>query len=187
MNQSLSLITNKNNKNIMKILDNFRNYLLTINTGRITSHLIDNIYIKDNNRRNKISHIASITIQKNVIIIKPWSKDNIKLIEKAILESSVKYFPNNNGKEISIIVPQLTKDDRSRIFKDLKIYGEKLKIAVRQLRRDDNNAIKKYTKNNKLPPSIDKKYLNIIQKQTDNGIRNIDKYIEDKKNNIMNL
>jgi ribosome recycling factor len=187
MNQSLSLITDKNNEQITNILDIFKNYLLTINTGRITPKLIDNIYIEFNSKKVKIAHVATIMVKKNIIIINPWEKENLKLIEKSILETHSKFFPNNNGKQISITIPPLTKSDRENILKELKKQGEQLKISIRQARRNHNNLIKLHIKKEKLSSNLDKIYLDIIQKQTDNGIKQIDKYIENKKNSIMNL
>merc|ERR1711937_3507 len=111
---------------------------------------------------------------KNILFITPWDKKNLKVIEKAILDSSLSLFPNNNGKCISINVPPLTKQDRENTFKELKKKGEELKISIRQIRRNHNNLVKSHIKKYKLSSDIDNMYLGIIQKQTDDGI----KYVE---------
>jgi len=187
MNQSLSLITDKNNKQINTILKTFDKYLLTINTGVITPNLLDNIYIEVSGKKVKIAHIATITIKRNIISINPWDKKNIKFVEKAILNSSSTFFPHNNGNQILIKIPPLTKDDRIDILKQLKGQAENIKIQVRQTRRNSNNLIKSHIKNNKLSSNLDKTYLDIIQTQTDNAIKLIDRSIEKKKKSIINL
>jgi len=146
MNQSLSLITNKNNEQINKILRNFEKYLSTVNTGIISPRLLDNIYIKYDSKTIKIANIANIIVKKNIITIKPWDKKYIKFIENAILEHQSKFFPNNKGEYITIIIPPLTKEDRIGILKALKKQGEEIKIAMRQARRNSNNLIKTYIK-----------------------------------------
>lgn len=188
MNQSLSLITDKNKEQITSTLLSFEKYLLTVKTGLITPRLLDNTYVKHNGKKTRIDHIATIEVKKNSIInINPWDKTYIKIIEKAILEGPSKFFPHNNGKQIFIKIPPPTKEDRIDTSKMLKKQGEQSKISIRQTRRNNNNSIKLYIKKNKLPSSIEKKYLNIIQKQTDDAIKFIDDSIEKKKRSIMAL
>jgi ribosome recycling factor len=187
MNQSLSLITDKNKEQVDKILKSFEKYLLTINTGVITPKLLDHIYINHNDKKIKIAHIATIVVKANIITINPWDKQHNKFIEKAIIESSLNFFPNNNGKQISIQIPPLTKEDRLNILKDFKKQGEQIKVSIRQARRNSNNLVKSYIKKNNLSSNLDKIYLNAIQKNVDNGIKYLEKCIEDKKKSIINL
>jgi len=187
MNQSLSLITDKHNIEINKILKNFEEYLLTINTGIITPNLIDHIHVNISPKKVSIKHIATITVQRSMILINPWDKANLKFIEKAILDSSSNFFPRSNGEHIFVKIPPLTKEDRLSIFKELKAHSEKVKVFVRQSRRNYNNLIKLHIKKHKLSSNLDRVYLNIIQKQTDNQIKKIDEYVSKKKETIMNV
>jgi len=187
MNQSLSLIANKNDDQINKTLKKFKDYLLSINTGKTTPKLVEDVYIESNLRKMKISHLSTIIVKNNTIIITPWDKKNIKSIEKAILESTLKFVPQNDGKQILIKVLPLTKDDRIKIVKELKKQGEYFKISIRQIRKNYNNLIKLHIKENTLSSNLEKKFLNIIQKQTNDGIKEIDKYIKNKTQNIMVL
>jgi len=183
MNQSLSLITDKYKNQINNILKNFENYLLTIRTGVVTPHLIDNIFVNYHEKKMKIKFLATIEIKKpNTISIKPWDQKSVKLIEKAILESQENFTPNNNGKEILIKISPPNKESRMITFKNLKKQGESCKISIRQNRKNNNSSVKLYVKNNNLSSSLEKKYLNIIQKLTDEAIKNIDISIEKKKN-----
>jgi len=187
MNQSLSLIINKSNDQIDKVLKNFKEYLLTINTGIITPKLVDSIYVETSQKKIKISYLSTITVRKNIITINPWDKKNIKIIEKALLSSPSNFSPYNDGKQISISIPPLTRDDRQRIIKELKKQGENFKISIRQIRKSHNNLIKIYIKENKLSSNLDRQYLKIIQEQTNNGIMIIEKHIRDKTQNIIVL
>jgi ribosome recycling factor len=188
MNQSLSLITDKNKQQIKDILDSFEKYLRTIKTGRVTPHLLDNIYIMYNKKKTKIAHLSNIEVNKhNVITISPWEKKYLKLIEKSILEAPSNLSLNNNGKQILIKVLPITKIDRENILKDLKKQGEKTKVSIRQARRNNNNLIKTCIKKNNLSSSLDKVYLKTIQKQTDDAISHIDHTIEIKKKDIITI
>jgi len=187
MNQSLSLITDKNKQEIGKTLNIFEKYLLSINTGKVTPNLLDNIYVEHDGKKMKISHIASIEVKKNIITISPWDKQYLKYIEKAVLNSSSKLLPRSKNQQILIEIAPLTKEDRLNIVKNLKKEAEQIKISIRQIRKNNNGLIKSHIKNNKLSSNLDKTYLKIIQKQVDEGVKKIEKYVEVNKENILKL
>jgi len=188
MNQSLSLIIDNYRKNLESTIENFKEYLLTLKIGQATPHILDPINIKQNNRILKIKHLANISIRKpNTIIIKPWDKENIKVIEKAILEAPSHFIPNHDGNQILIKIPELNRQDRLKIFKELKKRGENSKISIRKSRRDFNNLVKVFIKNNNLSSNLERTNLLIIQKMTNDITNKIDTIIELKKNDIINI
>ena len=78
-----------------------------------------------------------------MIQIQPWESSLIKAIEKAIMTSDIGINPNNDGKVIRLIFPELTEERRKELAKDVKKKGEAAKVAVRNIRRDGNDAFKK--------------------------------------------
>jgi len=161
---------------------------LTLKIGQASPHLLDNISIKHNNQKLKIKHLAHINIIKpNTIIINPWDKISLKIIEKAILEDPTHFVPKNDGNQILIKIPELNKQDRLKTFKELKVKGEGIKILIRKNRRDANTLIKKSIKSKNLSSNSEKKNLSIVQKLTSSATNKIENMIEAKKNDIINV
>ena len=93
-----------------------------------------------------------------MIQIQPWESSLIKGIEKAILTSDLGLNPNNDGKVIRLIFPELTEERRKDLVKDIKKKGEAAKVAVRNIRRDANDAYKKLKKKRMYPRTRSKNW-----------------------------
>ena len=122
-----------------------------------------------------------------MIQIQPWEASLIKDIEKAILVSDLGLTPNNDGKVIRLIFPELTEDRRKELVKDVKKKGENAKVAIRNIRRDAIDAIKKKGKEDGISEDEVKGYQDDVQKKTDEYIKKIDVAIEEKSNEIMTV
>ena len=101
--------------------------------------------------------------------------------------SDIGITPNNDGKVIRLIFPELTEDRRKEIAKDIKKKGENAKVAVRNVRRDANDAMKKANKANEISEDELKDLEDKIQKATDKSIDGIDKAVEAKTKEIMTV
>ena len=115
-----------------------------------------------------------------MIQIQPWEASLIKDIEKAILVSDLGLTPNNDGKTIRLVFPELTEDRRKELAKDIKKKGDNAKVAIRNIRRDANDAIKKENKAGDISDDEAKNSEDEIQKITDKYIAMIDSAIDDK-------
>ena len=121
-----------------------------------------------------------------MIQIQPWESSLIKAIEKEIMTSDIGINPNNDGKVIRLIFPELTEERRKELAKDVKKKGEAAKVAVRNIRRDGNDAFKKL-KGTEVSEDQIKDLEGQLQKMTDKFIANIDKEIEEKSKEIMTV
>ena len=121
-----------------------------------------------------------------MIQIQPWESSLIKGIEKAILTSDLGLNPNNDGKVIRLVFPELTEERRKELVKDVKKKGEGAKVAVRNIRRDANDAFKKLAKQDVSEDEI-KELEDQIQKLTDKYIKEVDKAIENKSKEILTV
>ena len=99
----------------------------------------------------------------------------IKEIEKAIIVSDLGLTPNNDGKVIRLVFPELTEDRRKELSKDVKKKGENAKVAIRNVRRDANDVFKKQNKANEISEDELKDAEDSIQKITDKYITEVDK------------
>ena len=120
-----------------------------------------------------------------MIQIQPWESSLIKGIEKAILTSDLGLNPNNDGKSIRLVFPELTEERRKELVKDVKKKGEAAKVAVRNIRRDANDAFKKMSK--EISEDEVKDLEQQIQKATDKFIKQIDESVEKKSKEILTV
>ena len=113
-------------------------------------------------------------------------KSDIKAIEKAINMSDLGINPTNDGKVIRLVFPELTEERRKGLVKDIKKKGEAAKVAVRNIRRDANDYLKKLGKT-EVSEDESKDLEDVIQKETDKWIKEIDKAVEEKSKEILTV
>lgn len=120
-------------------------------------------------------------------MIQPWESRLIKDIEKAILSSDIGINPNNDGKVIRLVFPELTEDRRKELVKEVKKKGESAKVAIRNIRRDANEAIKKANKASEISEDEQEQLEEKVQKATDKYITEIEKAIDVKSKEILTV
>ena len=121
-----------------------------------------------------------------MIQIQPWESSLIKEIEKAILVSDLGITPNNDGKVIRLIFPELTEDRRKELAKEVKKKGDNANVAIRNVRRDANDLFKKQNKAGEISDDELKGTEDDIQKLTDKYVGIIDATVEEKTKEIVN-
>ena len=177
----------KYEQKMTKTLKGFEEELTTIRAGRANPHILDKIIVDYYGSPTPIQQVANITVpEARMIQIQPWEASLIKGIEKAILTSDLGLNPNNDGKLIRLVLPELTEERRKELVKDVKKKGEAAKVAVRNVRRDANDAFKKLAKQDVSEDEI-KELEDQIQKLTDKYIKEVDKAIENKSKEILTV
>ena len=168
-----------------KAIANFQENLKKVRTGRANPNMLDKIMVDYYGSPTPINQIASIVVQEGkTIVIKPFDRNSVKDIEKAINMSDLGLPPQNGGDVIRVTVPSLTEETRKGFCKDVDKMAEEAKINVRNARRDVNDEIKK---DKTIPEDMSKSYLEDIQKATDKAIENIEKIAKDKQKEIMTI
>ncbi len=109
----------------------------------------------------------------------------IPLVEKEILKSDIGITPNNDGKVIRLIFPELTEERRKGLVKTVSQYAEESKIAIRAIRREANDTIKKQKKQSEITEDEQKSWENKIQDLTDDHIKKVDEIVKDKEKEIL--
>ena len=161
--------------------------LSRIRAGRANVHILDEIRVDSYGSKVPLSNVASLnTPDARSIAIKPWDKSMLKVIEKAIIDSSVGIMPENNGEIIRLGIPALTEERRKDLVKEVKKKGEECKVAVRNVRRDGNEAYKKLSKTEISEDEI-KDLEDELQKATDKFVKDIDKAVEEKAQDILKV
>jgi len=123
-------------------LDHFNLEASKIRTGRANPALVENISVDYYGTRTPLSQMAAISIpEARQLLIQPWDKSTLTLIEAAIRESDLGLNPGNDGNGIRIILPALTEETRKTLVKSLNNRAEEARIAIRAIREDIMKAI----------------------------------------------
>lgn len=157
-----------------------------VRTGRASTSLIDNVKAEYYGSPTAISQMANISApDARTIIIQPWDRTTLSVIEKAIRAADLGFNPQNDGTIIKIPVPPLTEERRKEFVKLCKKYSEDGKIAIRNIRRDQIEIARKAEKDKKITED-DKKHLEEeIQKITDEYIKKMDVALTQKEKELM--
>ena len=171
-----------------KSLDALNEEFSSIRAGRANPHILDKIKVDYYGTPTSLQQVANISVpEARMIQIQPWEASLIKDIEKAILVSDLGITPNNDGKVIRLVFPELTEDRRKELAKDVKKKGDNAKVAIRNVRRDANDTFKKANKAGELSDDELSNAEDEVQKITDKYVALVDKAIEDKTKEILTV
>jgi len=171
-----------------KTISVLKSELSSIRAGRANPHLLDKITIEYYGTPTPINQLANIQVpEARQIVIQPWDGKILNDIVKAIQTSDLGINPNNDGKVIRLVFPPLTEERRVELTKDVKKLGERDKVAIRQIRRDALEHFKKLEKSKEITEDDLKTAEEDTQKITDDYIAKVDKIIEDKIKEIMEV
>ena len=160
---------------------------LGIRAGRANPHVLDKVKVDYYGTPTPLAQVGNVTIpEARMIQIAPWEKSLIKAIEKAIMSSDIGITPSNDGSVIRLVFPELTEERRKSLVKDVKKKAEESKVAVRNIRRDGNEAFKKLSKG-EISEDEGKELSDKLQKMTDKYIKDIDKLMEEKSQEILTV
>ena len=159
-----------------------------VRAGRANAAVLDQIEVDYYGSPTPIRQIASIsTPDPRTLLIQPWDASTLKLIEKAILISDLGINPQNDGRTIRLVFPQLTEERRKELAKQVRRYGEDAKVAVRNIRRDAMDKFKKEQKKGEITEDDLKDLEKDLQKLTDDYIKKIDKQTEAKEKELFEI
>ena len=171
-----------------KTISSFKKDISTLRTGRANANMLDNIRPEVYGQQMPINQLATISVpEARLISIQVWDKANVNVIDSAIKKSDLGVNPQIDGQIIRIRIPDLTEERRKELIKVLKGMGEKSKISIRNIRRDANEDVKKLLKDKKIGEDENKSLEKNIQKITDNNIENIDKILQEKEKEIIQI
>ena len=173
---------------MQKTISVFQENLSEIRAGRANPAILNRISVEYYGMPTPINQVAGISVpEARMIVIQPWDISVLKDIEKAILASDIGLNPNNDGKVIRLNFPELTEERRKELAKDIRKIAEESKVSIRAIRRDGMDDTKASLKNSEITEDESKSNEEKIQKLTDKYIAQIDKILEDKEKEIMNI
>ena len=171
-----------------KTISSFNKDLITLRTGRANASMLDKIRVDVYGQQMPINQLATISVpESRLISIQVWDKGNCNLIDSAIQKSDLGINPQVDGQIIRLRIPDLTEERRKELIKILKNMGEKSKVSIRNIRREANDDLKGKLKEKKISEDENSNFEKNIQNITDEFINKIEKIIEDKEKEILQI
>ncbi len=171
-----------------KSVENFRNELGKVRTGRASLALLDGISVDAYGSAMPLIQVATLTIpESRLIAIQPWDPQMLPAIEKAILKASIGLTPVNDGKIIRLNIPQLTEERRKELVKQVKKIAEEFRVAIRNIRRDAIDTLKKQKKAKEISEDDLFKLQDDAQNETNTYIKQIDDFTALKEKEVMEV
>ncbi|MFV2057042.1 MAG: ribosome recycling factor [Thiohalomonadales bacterium] len=175
-------------KRMLKSIDALKLELTKLRTGRAHTSLLDHIHVEHYGNSVPLSQVATISISDpRTLTVSPWEKDMVGPVEKAIMKSDLGLNPSSAGTTIRVPLPPLTEERRKDMIRIVRHEGENSKVAVRNIRRDANSDFKSLQKEKEITEDELRKAEESVQKLTDSSILDIDKLLETKEKDLMEV
>ncbi len=171
-----------------KCLKSLEHELTTVRAGRANPGILDKVMVDYYGTPTPIQQMAAVSVvEARNLVIQPWDMSQLKVIEKAILNSDIGITPTNDGKVLRLAFPQPTEERRKELVKQVRKYGEEAKVTIRNIRRDAMDKVKAQKKNNEITEDDVKDLEKEVQKLTDKYCDNVDSTISEKEKEIMSI
>ncbi|MBD2147604.1 ribosome recycling factor [Sphaerospermopsis sp. FACHB-1194] len=157
----------------------------TIRTGRANASLLDKVQVEYYGNPTPLKSLANIsTPDATTILIQPYDKKSLNMVEKAISLSDVGLTPSNDGSVIRLNIPPLTSDRRKEFAKLAAKYAEEGRVGIRNIRRDALDSIRKQEKNAEISEDESRDQQDKLQKLTNKYTAKIDDLLAEKEKDI---
>ena len=169
-----------------KALDHLQDEFGAVRAGRANAKVLDRITVEYYGSETPLNGVATISSpDARTLVISPWDTKLLKDIQKAIQISDLGINPQNDGRVIRLVFPQLTEDRRKELVKQVKKYAEDAKVAMRNVRRDGMEYVKKLKKNSEITEDDQKKAEKDLQDLLDKMIKKVDDATAAKEKELM--
>ncbi len=160
--------------------------LSKIRTGRAHPSLLDHLTVSYYGAETPLKQVANIGVEDaRTLTIQPYEQSMVKAVEKAIMESDLGLNPNTAGSVIRVPMPPLTEERRRDLTRIVRHEGEQAKVAIRNIRRDANSDLKELVKEKLITEDDERRGQEVIQKLTDQHVKEIDEMLEAKEKDLM--
>ncbi|HMJ69118.1 MAG TPA: ribosome recycling factor [Cyclobacteriaceae bacterium] len=183
--EEIELFLEEAREQMNKTLNHVSSELSKIRAGKASPSMLDGIMVSYYGATSPLNQVSSITTpEARTIFIKPWEKNLIQEIEKAIMAANIGLTPQNDGQQVIINIPMLTEERRKQLVKQAHGECESGKVSVRAIRKETNEQLKKIKG---VSEDDVKNGEDIVQKTTDEFIGKIDAVMKKKEGEIMTV
>lgn len=171
-----------------KSVETLRHELTKLRTGRAHTSLLDHITVDYYGSEVPLKQVANVNVEDaRTLIVTPWEKPMVAVIEKAIMKSDLGLNPNTAGTVMRIPLPPLTEERRRDMIKVVRHEAEGARVAIRNIRRDANNDFKDLLKEKAISEDEERRAQEQIQKLTDHAIADVEKVLQAKETELMEV
>jgi len=171
-----------------KSIESLRHDLKKLRTGRAHTSLLDHVMVDYYGSDVPINQVANISIQDaRTLVVSAWEKQMVPVIEKAILNSDMGLNPVTAGEVMRVPLPPLTEERRKDMTRVVRQEGENARVAIRNIRRDVLGDVKQLLKEKEITEDAERRMHDEIQKITDKNVAEVDKLIEAKEKDLMEI
>ena len=182
MSVDFSEFSRKMEKTLDVLADNFG----AVRAGRANAKVLDRINVEYYGQETALNAVATISSpDARTLVIQPWDTNLLKDIQKAIQVSDLGINPQNDGRVIRLVFPQLTEERRKELTKQVRKYAEDAKVAMRNIRRDGMDYVKNLKKKSEITEDEQKKAEKDLQDLLDKFIKRVDEALAAKEKELM--
>lgn len=174
------------NRKMEKTLDVLSDNFDAVRAGRANAKVLDRICVEYYGQETPLNGVATISSpDARTLVIQPWDGQLLKEIQKAIQMSDLGINPQNDGRVIRLVFPQLTEERRKELTKQVKKYAEDAKVAMRNIRREGMDYVKNLKKKSEITEDEQKKAEKDLQDILDKFIKRVDEMLAGKEKELM--
>ncbi|WP_148253278.1 ribosome recycling factor [Aidingimonas lacisalsi] len=171
-----------------KSLDALHANFNKIRTGRAHTSLLDSVTVEYYGTQMPINQVASVNVEDaRTLSVSPWEKSMVPKVEKAIMTADLGLNPSTAGTVIRVPMPMLTEETRKGYIKQARSEAEHARVAIRNVRRDANGDLKALLKDKSISEDEEHSATEAIQKLTDKYIAEVDKLLETKEHDLLQV
>lgn len=185
--EEVQLVLDASSEGMQAAIDRLAVELSKIRAGKASPAMLESVLVDYYGTLTPISQVANLSAPDGrTLVVQPWEKNMLSVIEKAIIVSNLGFNPMNDGVLLRIQVPSLTEERRRDLVKMVRTVGENTKVAIRNARRDANEELKKMKKDG-TAEDVCKNAEDSVQKFTDKFIAKVDELMKVKEDDIMTV
>ncbi len=171
-----------------KSVESLSDNLAKVRTGRAHPSLLDHLTVSYYGSEVPLKQVANVGVEDGrTLTVQPYEQQMVSAVEKAIMESDLGLNPNSAGTLIRVPMPPLTEERRRDMTKIVRHEAEQARVAVRNVRRDANGDLKDLVKDKLISEDDERRGHEIIQKLTDQHVKEIDELLETKEKDLMSV
>ena len=176
------------NKRMKGAVSTLRHEVAGARTGRASVSLLEPVHVDAYASPMPLTQVATLNApEPRLLTVQVWDRGLAIAVDKAIRSANLGLNPQVDGQLLRIPIPPLTEDRRKELSKIGAKYAEAARVAVRNIRRDGMEHLKKLEKEHQISEDEHKKQHDLVQKATDQHIKEIDDALGAKEKEIMQV
>lgn len=184
--EKIETILMENEEKLEKTLNVFKDDLVQVRVGRANPRVLDKVTVDYYGTPTPVNQVGNLSVVDGTcLVVAPWDKSMLKLVEKAILQANIGLTPTNDGTVIRLVFPALTEERRKELVKQIKKMCEDAKVAARNIRRDTLDVLKKLKANKEVTEDEFDDFSKTVEESVTKTIEKIDKAAAEKEKDVM--